>query len=58
MSIDIQKAKTEAHENAAKHVATMLQVSVADCPGKCSYFPKLFYVLFAFYCNMFKKIIP
>ena len=27
MSIDIQKAKAEAHENAAKHVATMLQVS-------------------------------
>lgn len=26
MSIDVQKAKAEAHENAAKQVANMLQV--------------------------------
>lgn len=34
MSIDIQKWKAEAHENAAKTVANMLQVS-SKVPQSC-----------------------
>ena len=40
MSIDIQKWKAEAHENAAKTVANMLQVS-SKVPQSCGNLHKL-----------------
>lgn len=37
MSVDIQKWKAEAHENAAKTVANMLQVGILSEPTKKKY---------------------